>query len=239
MRVRRSLAISPEMGFPRPARRLLAGSLLLLCLVVLGVLRPGGAAFAAPASIGVGVQAGPVRLAAAAHPGGSYALPALLVINTGTQPESIRVRVQRLSAAGPGRPVPRSWIRAPAPAARLDARESARVPLTLVVPAGARPGAYSSDVIAAGSAKLAAGPADLAAAAAAGLQFRVAAGPPPPGTGQAAAPGRGGGGLPDAAKWALTVVVLMALAVFAARWSGIRVRIERAGPSEADEGARQ
>ena len=236
MRMRRSLAISPGMGFPRPASRLLAGGLLLLCLAVSGVLLPGGAALAAPASIGVGVQVGPVRLAAAAHPGGSYALPALLVINTGTQPESIRVRVQRLSA-GPGLPVPRSWLRAPSPAARLDARESARVPLTLVVPAGARPGAYSSDVIAAGSAKLAAGPADLAAAAAAKLQFRVAAGPPPPGTGQASAPG--GGGLPAAWKWALTAIVLLALAGFAARWSGIRIRIERAGPGEADEGARQ
>ena len=66
---------------------------------------------AAQASVGVGVQATPVRLGNVAHAGGSYALPPVYVINTGSQPEKISVRVERLSK-GTGRVVPPSWVRA-------------------------------------------------------------------------------------------------------------------------------
>ncbi len=62
---------------------------------------------AAQASIGVGIQAGPVQLAGAAHPGGSYALPPVYVVNTGTQDESLSIRIERVSSgqgrAGSGR----------------------------------------------------------------------------------------------------------------------------------------
>ncbi len=238
MRVRRSLTISPGIGLALLAPWLAVLCLLVLCLLALNFMLLGGPALAAAASVGVGVQAGPVRLAAAAHPGGSYALPALFVVNTGTEPESIRVTVERLSA-GPGRPVPRSWIRASGPAVHLAARESARVPLLLTVPPGTRPGTYSSDVIADGSAVLSAGPANLAAAAATKLQFRVASGPPPPGTGQAAGsvPGSGSGsGLPTSLKWLLTGLVLLAVAAIAVRRSGLRIRVERAdGRGLADD----
>ena len=73
-----------------------------LVIVASRVAWPGTAA---SASIGVGVQANPVSLDSAAHPGGSYTLPALYVVNTGTQAESMSVRVERLppSPAGPSR----------------------------------------------------------------------------------------------------------------------------------------
>ena len=63
------------------------------------------------ASIGVGIQAGPVRLGSGAHPGGSYALPAVYVINTGSQSESVTIRIERISP-GAGRTVPPAWISA-------------------------------------------------------------------------------------------------------------------------------
>src|SRR5262249_59660749 len=65
---------------------------------------------AAQASVGVGIQAGPVRLSGAAHPGQTVALPSVSVVNAGTQRESIRVVVQRYPRGG-GRTVPPSWVR--------------------------------------------------------------------------------------------------------------------------------
>lgn len=63
----------------------------------------------AEASIGVGVQAGPVRLGSIAHPGGNYQLPPVYVVDTGTEAEFISLRIERL-AHGPGRAVPRSRL---------------------------------------------------------------------------------------------------------------------------------
>src|SRR6202008_3287115 len=73
---------------------------------------------AAQASVGVGIQAGPVQLSGAAHPGGSYALPPVYVVNTGTQEESLAVRIERLSP-GQARAVPAGWI-SPGPPVRLS-----------------------------------------------------------------------------------------------------------------------
>ena len=70
-----------------------------------GVLLLVAAPAAAYASVGVGVQAGPVQLAGVAHPGGTYALPPVYVVNTGTQAESVAVRIERISH-GTGRTVP-------------------------------------------------------------------------------------------------------------------------------------
>ena len=79
---------------------------------------------AADASVGVGVQAGPVRLAGAAHPGGTYTLPPVYVVNTGTRPESVAIRVERISR-GTGRTVPPSWIRVSALPSQLGHGQSA------------------------------------------------------------------------------------------------------------------
>jgi hypothetical protein len=170
----------------------------------------------AHASIGVGVQAGPVRLGSMAHPGGSYALPPVYVVNTGTQAESIAVRVERLSRGG-GRTVPPSWVHVTGPAVRLARHQAARIPLQLVVPDGARPGEYLSDIVVTGSAAVSVGSANLGVAAATKLQFSVA-------------PGPASGPWPSLPGWAVPAIagfLLLAAAIFAFRRSGLRVRVER------------
>jgi hypothetical protein len=173
-------------------------------------------ATAAQASVGVGVQAGPVLLTGAAHPGGSYALPPVYVVNTGTQPEVVSVRIDRLSH-GSGRAVPPSWVQA-GPSVRLTAHQAARISLQLVIPAGARTGAYLSDVVAAGSGTISAGNANLGVAAATKLEFRVAPGPAGAGLWPA---------VPGWLIWAAGGLLLVVAAVAVGRRSGIRIRIER------------
>jgi hypothetical protein len=198
---------------------------LRLWLPVASGLLMLAAPVAADASVGVGVQAGPVRLAGPAHPGGTYTLPSVYVINTGTEPESIAIRVERISH-GTGRTVPPSWIRVSALPSQLAHGRSARVPLDLVVPSGARPGQYFSDVVVTGSAALTAGGANLGVAAATDLEFRVA-------------PGAVAQPWFSMPTWVLAaaaaIVVLAAGAVLASR-SGIRIRIEREPASVAGSG---
>jgi hypothetical protein len=169
----------------------------------------------AQASVGVGIQAGPVRLDGAAHPGGSYALPDVLVVNTGTSSESVSLSVDRVSA-GSGRTVPPSWVRASG-AVTLGARQSARVPLELIVPPTARPGRYFSDVLVKAGAPNPASGATFDAGAATDLAFTVEPGP-------------------VSSPWfrvpiwvlpGIGVVLLIAAAAGLMRRFGVRVRIER------------
>lgn len=179
------------------------------------------------ASVGVGVQAGPVRLTGAAHPGGRYALPPVFVVNTGTQPESVVIAIERISP-GSGRTVPPAWVTASSAPVRLAHDQSARIPLSLTVPAGAAPGRYFSDVVAKGTAQVAAGGANLGVAAATDLEFSVV-----PGTVQS-------GGL-TAPGWLLPyvlAVMVIAAAAVVVRRSGVRIRIER-GPVRAGTGGRR
>jgi hypothetical protein len=182
---------------------------------------------AAQASIGVGVQATPVVLGSVAHAGGSYALPAVYVLDTGTQAENITVRVERLSK-GTGHVVPPSWIHATGPTVKLTPHQSAQIPLQLVVPGGAQPGQYLSDIVVTGSAVIAAGRANLGVAAATRLEFKVVPGAPP--------------GLwpfgPSWMWWTAIGLLVLALAVTGVRRSGFRVRIERtpSGVSRAAAG---
>src|SRR5580693_9790754 len=106
---------------------------LRLWLPVASGLLMLAAPVAADASVGVGVQAGPVRLAGAAHPGGTYALPPVYVVNTGTQAESVTIRIERISR-GTGRTIPPTWIQVAGLPAALGHGQSARIPLNLVVP---------------------------------------------------------------------------------------------------------
>ncbi len=202
---------------------------------LLGALAPAvlaGALVAVPqaaqASIGVGIQAGAVRLSGVAHPGESVALPGVSVVNSGTHPESIRLSVQRLSK-GSGRAVPASWIQFGSPVVQLAPKHAVRVPVKLVVPAGVKPGAYMSDIVATGSnaEQASAGHASLGAAAATLLVFRVA-----PGT----APGFWSSVFTQT-LWALLILIALAAVVLVVRRSGIRVRVERkaAGYGTADE----
>ena len=169
----------------------------------------------AQASVGVGVQAGPVQLEGAAYPGGSYALPAVLVVNTGTSPESVSLSIDRVSA-GSGRTVPPSWVQADA-AVTLGAHQSARIPLQLAVPPTARPGRYFSDVLVTARAPNSASGATFDAGAATQLAFRVAPGP-------VSAPWFS---VPSWVFPGIGVVLLIALAAGLMRRFGVRVRIER------------
>src|SRR5580693_6237285 len=103
-------------------RRRWRPSAVLLALAAVWCSAP-----AAQASVGVGVQAAPVRLAGAAHAGQSYQLPALSVINTGSQAESITVRVERI-LPGPGRAVPPAWVHVPDQGVRLPPHAEASIP---------------------------------------------------------------------------------------------------------------
>ena len=169
------------------------------------------------ASVGVGVQAGPVRLDGIAHPGAQYALPPVYVVNTGTETESVSISIERISA-GTGRTVPPGWISASSAPVRLSHAQSARIPLQLTVPRTAAPGRYFSDIVATGSASLSAGGAQLGVAAATNLEFTVA--PGPASAGWFRVPG-----------WLLPYilgVLVVAAAAVGLRRSGVRIRVERA-----------
>jgi hypothetical protein len=168
------------------------------------------------ASVGVGVQAGPVRLDGFAHPGGQYALTPVYVVNTGTETESVSISVERISP-GTGRTVPPGWISASSAPVQLSRAQSARIPLRLTVPPTAKSGRYFSDVVAKGSAAVSAGGAQLRVAAATDLEFTVAAGAAS--AGWFSAPG-----------WLLPFVLgvlVVGAAAAAVRRSGVRIRVER------------
>jgi hypothetical protein len=182
-----------------------------------GALTAGwaGLAPAAHASIGVGVQADPVRLSVTAHPGGSYALPSLFVVNTGTEAEAISVQVKRL-AREPGQAIPASWIRIGSISDQLRPRQQVLIPLQLSAPGDAKPGSYRSDIVVTGSSGAAAGGVHFGAAAATELEFKIAP----------SATASGWLGLAAWRWWLSGILALLALVVFGIRRSGLRVRIE-------------
>ena len=188
----------------------MAGFLLLAFPAAAAAITAGAA------SIGVGIQVGPVRLTGIAHAGQTYDLPPVYVVNTGTEPETVRLEVQRLSK-GTGRDVPKSWFKPGQTDVHLDAKQSATIPVQLVVPAGAVPGRYFSDVVAHGSASIEAGQATLGVAAATKLQFTVGK----------AVPAGFWSGLATPLAWAGGVIVLAGGAFLLARRSGLRLRVER------------
>lgn len=178
------------------------------------------------ASVGVGVQAGPVRLDGVAHPGGRYALTPVYVVNTGTEPESVSIRVERISP-GTGRTVPPGWISASG-SVQLHGSQGVRIPLQLTVPRTAAPGRYFSDVVAKGSASVPAGGAALSVAAATDLEFTVA-------------PGAATAGWFSVPGWVLPYVLgvlVVGAAAVGIRRSGIRIRVERASAQPGGGGKR-
>lgn len=176
----------------------------------------------AEASIGVGVQVGPVSLGSVAHRGESYALPPVYVVNTGTEAEAVSLRIERL-ARGPGRIIPPSWIKVTGPAVQLTPGNAARIPLELVVPDLAKPGGYLSDIVVTGSSVASAGITHVGVAAATKLDFSVSPAParePSP-------------FIPLWIWWAVTGLLVAAIMVFGARRSGLRIRVERNSPNRS------
>jgi hypothetical protein len=194
----------------RAMRRWLAAAAVIPAGVALLLAFPA----LAQASIGVGVQGAPVRLGHVAQRGESYTLAAVYVVNTGTQDESISLHVQRFSHR-PGMTVPPAWIHFSGSGMSLAAHQSARIPLQLVVPAGAEPGRYRSDIVVVGSAGVTVGRANLGVAAATGLEFTV---------GQGSAQGAG---FRPWMLWTLGGLLLLGAAIFAFRASGLQVSVAR------------
>jgi hypothetical protein len=183
---------------------------LVLVAVLLSLWAP-----AANASIGVGIQDNPVRLSGSAHPGGSYKLPPVYVVNTGSQSESLTVQVERLTADS-GQPVPRSWIQSSwTTGSSIQAGASADIPLELIAPANAKPGSYSSDIVVTGSTVLTGGGVKFGAAAATGLEFRIAPNP--------------SSGLPAWKLWTLIALIAIGAATLTYKRLGLRIRIEHRG----------
>ena len=203
-------------------RKLMAPLAVLIALLLLL-----GLPLAAEASVGVGIQAGPVRLGSVAHAGQSYSLPSVYVVNTGTETETVSLRVERLSH-GPGRAVPPSWIQVAGHGVQLQAHQSAQIPLQLVLPGSAQRGRYLSDIVAGVSGTISVGQANLCVAAATKLVFRVV-----PGAAQGFWPA-----VPASSAWILGSLLLLAVAVFGFRRSGLRIRVERktAGPGAEQQG---
>lgn len=215
----------PEPGGPELLTHLRRRRLwLLIPAALFGLLILPAAV--ADASIGIGIQAGPVRLTGNAHPGGGYQLPAVYVVNTGSEDESVVLKIQRISP-GHGLTIPSSWIHVSSSPVRLGHNQSARLPLQLNVPANAKPGRYFSDVIAHGSASLNAGRANLGVAAATGLDFTIA-------------PGAASHPWLMIPSWlwpALGGLVVVAAGLLWIFSSGVRIRIERKPlPGSASEG---
>ena len=137
-----------------------------------------------PASAGVGIQPGPVCLASAAHPGRSYALPPVVVSDSGSGSEDVSLRVEKQSPGGlPGRPVPASWVRFTYPkllwvvgqsSVHLGSGDVTAVPAQLSVPPSAAPGRYAAWVVAGPAGNGTPGRVSFGAAAITYLEFTVA-----------------------------------------------------------------
>jgi hypothetical protein len=184
--------------------------------IAVGLVPLLGLSPSASASIGVGVQANPVSLGQVAHPGASYPLPSLYVVNTGTQAESMSARVERLSP-GAAHTVPASWIHISALRGQLMPERSAQFSLELVLPSDAKPGTYQSDIVVSGSTAPVSAGINLGAAAATKLEFRITP-----------APGAGSWFSISAWKWGVIGgVVLLAAALLGWRRTGLRIRVER------------
>src|SRR5262249_10173599 len=124
-------------------------------------------------SIGAGVGATPLQLSSPAHSGGSYTLPSLYVVNTGTRVSVYRVRVERVGRIS-GRAVPPAWLHLGQTTLRLRPRQHAFVPVRLILPKNAAGGDYRTDIVVGTTTRRPTRGAALGAAAADQLAFIIA-----------------------------------------------------------------
>jgi hypothetical protein len=192
--------------------RLLRPVLCLLVPVAAGLV-PGTAL----ASVGAGVGAAPIQLERPALPGSSYTLPAVYVVNTGSEASFYVLSVERISA-GPQRSVPASWLGFGTNDFSLPAGRGTYVPITLTVPARAESGLYLSDIVVATKGSAGPGALVVGARAATRLEFRVAA---------KSAPDDPGPSLPPWAVYLLAGAAGLAAGWGTLRWLGVKVQVER------------
>lgn len=167
----------------------------------------------AGASVGTGVGADSLVLAQPAHPGATYRLPDLVVVNTGTDVARYTLRISR-EPKRRHRTVPPGWVHFSPTTFRLEPEARRTVPIELSVPGSVPDGSYAAYVTATALSPNASG-ASAGAAAATVLTFSVKASPPD--------------GLPWLRWFGTGSLVLAVLAVLAyiVRRSGIRVTVER------------
>jgi len=128
------------------------------------------------ADVGAGVGAAPIELTEPARRGRTYPLPALFVVNTGTEPGRYALQVKQLTPKGIDKEVPPDWLTFAQNGFSLPPKKGMSVALTLRVPNNAKGGSYRSDLIARTVASRPGGTA-FGASAATELTFQVDAAP--------------------------------------------------------------
>jgi hypothetical protein len=152
------------------------------------------------ADVGAGVGAAPIVLGEPARRGGTYSLPALFVVNTGTEPGRYALQVKQLTPKGTDKEVPPDWLTFAQNGFSLPPKKGMNVALTLRIPADAKGGTYRSDLIARTVSSRPGGTA-FGASAATELTFHVDPAP------ESRRPW---------SRWALAVIAAAALVVVAA-----------------------
>jgi hypothetical protein len=143
------------------------------------------AAALAPSGTGVGIGTEYACLPVTAQPGHSYPLGDVSVEDTGSGGESVSLTVTPVTAGPVGHlaQVPPSWVTFGSSPASLGAGQSASVPVTLAIPAGAAPGPYESSILAYTGGTPASGPGGqvtFGAGATTRIVFTVGPSPVPP-----------------------------------------------------------
>jgi hypothetical protein len=179
-------------------------------LVALAIVSPKPST----ADRGVGVTIGRIDVNDKVKPGGQYDLPAIGILNTGSQEEDYKLGLAFLTDRTERRPAP-TWIQFSPSIVRIEPGKSRMVDVRLIVPDGAEPGDYF--------ALLEASVGDQTtdstlAGAATKLTFTVA-----PSSWLDAQWTRINRWLDDNQPWT-TIAPVAALGVLALRWSSRRVR---------------
>jgi hypothetical protein len=194
---------------PRISLALAASFLVALSAAGAGRTSIGGG----QKSIGAGVGANPLRLSAVAHPGHTYRMPSLYVVNTGDRVSTYAVQVRRVGDPL-GHDVPATWIHLARMRLRLRPHASAVIPVRLIVPRDAAGGNYATDLVVGTSTRRPRQGTALGAAAAAQLGFSV--------------------GAPGGFSWNSPWLIYLLLALFGlavivsvARRFGLRIEVER------------
>jgi hypothetical protein len=112
----------------------------------LAAILSAGAGASASADVGAGIGADPIMLPQPLLPGHGYSMPAVYVVNTGTEPSRYGLIVQRLRQSD-DTSVPPEWVQFARNDFTLAPQESTRVEVKVTVPADAKAGGYASNVV--------------------------------------------------------------------------------------------
>jgi hypothetical protein len=112
--------------------------LIIALALVAALCRPSATTQAGP---GVGVNLGRIEISDRLAPGGSYNLPVLGVLNTGSDPGDYEVVITYIGNQAEKRP-PDSWFGFQPQRFRLEPKQMEGVKIRLTLPTGADPGNY-------------------------------------------------------------------------------------------------